>query len=92
MSPRAALGSSGNSSSVYDLWKRIGFMRHAGEFYLLAKIMVEYVERGQRKRKAANSHSSMLPPVVKPFGFEKYDETSMQQVNDLIVSFNSINL
>ncbi|EXJ69403.1 uncharacterized protein A1O5_07439 [Cladophialophora psammophila CBS 110553] len=91
MSP-TALALSGNSSSVYDLWKRTGFMRHAAEFHLLAKIIVKHVEMCQRDRTTAQSNSFMLTSAAQPFGFEKYDETSMQQVNDLIVSFNSFNI
>lgn len=67
-------------------------MRHAAEFYLLAKIMVEHIEMHQHDHTSARSHSFMLTPATKSFGFEKYDETSMQQVNDLIVSFKNIDI
>lgn len=92
MSPGATFTMNRSSSSAQDLWKRTGFMRHAAEFYLLAKIMVEHVELCQRDRTSAQGRSSLLASAPKPYGFEKYDETSMQQVNDLIVSFNSVNI
>jgi hypothetical protein len=67
-------------------------MRHAAEFYLLAKLLVGHIEMRQRDRTTAQSHSFMLNPERKSLGLEKYDETSMQQVNDLIVSFKRINI
>ena len=87
----------GNNSSTREMWKRSGFMRNAPEFWLLAKIVLERLESTLDNEEAAddllgvsdgNRGSSTLSSSV----LDKYDETSMSQVNALITGFQKLNL
>lgn len=62
-----------------DTWKRIGFMRHAGEFWLLAKLILERFQHLQNdETEAADPGRGVL---------HQYDDTDMSQVNRLIMEF-----
>ncbi|KIW18811.1 hypothetical protein PV08_03100 [Exophiala spinifera] len=83
---------SGLSSSVCDpnqVWKRIGFMREAPEYWLLARVKLERLSSTQRSLEAAeglsgfNSRLCNMPGNILP----KYDETSMEQLSEFIDSF-----
>lgn len=75
-------------------WKRIGFMRNAPEYWLLARIILERLESTQQSLDAAESLSGQsgwrynLTASVLP----KYDETSMDQLNEFITSFQSLKM
>ncbi|EXJ91674.1 hypothetical protein A1O3_00224 [Capronia epimyces CBS 606.96] len=75
-------------------WKRIGFYRNAPEYWLLARIMLEKVESS---RQTANAGESLLGREdwrrtgVSPI-LSRFDETSMDQVNDLITSFQPLSM
>lgn len=75
--PHATVDSESPTLAPHDMWKRIGFMQHSHEFWLLAKLIVERMmlksaaEFGQDSDKVLN----------------KFDQNNMQQVNELIASF-----
>ncbi|KAK4497141.1 hypothetical protein PRZ48_011591 [Zasmidium cellare] len=70
------------------MWKRVGFSRYACEYWTLAKLIVDRIslsaflkETTQQEQSTGESQDSLL---------EKYDDTSMKQVNDLITEFQRI--
>ncbi|EXJ57776.1 uncharacterized protein A1O5_12334 [Cladophialophora psammophila CBS 110553] len=79
-----------------DMWRRVGFMRHANEYWYLANLMVQRLSMppltdpsesaveasGQAQSPLSASGNESVGPLL-----EKYDETSMQQVNTLISDF-----
>ena len=78
-----------------EMWKRVGFMRNAPEFWLLAKIVLERLESDHRQEEETNSFvdSSGKRTDNLPLGspvLEKYDETSMGQVNHIITMFQRL--
>ena len=80
-----------------DMWKRIGFMRHAGEFWLLAHVIVNRISglnAQQPETSAIPSQGSSMHLDCGPSDpiLNKYDETSMRQVNDLIADFHKVHL
>lgn len=83
-----------------EMWKRIGFMRHAEEYWLLAKLMVDNVSHNEGSTVHASQGASMygIPTFshaetqsANPL-LNEYDETSMEQVNALIADFQKIGL
>lgn len=64
------------------MWKRLGFVQHADEFWVLAKLVLE------RLRKAQGTEMSSAPSWN---GVEQhdlnYDESEMSQVSRLIEEF-----
>jgi len=82
--------------SPYDEWKRIGFMRHTAEFWLLARIVLKQIEAAlSTKSNAENdllrNHTSQTSNVSSTV-LKKYDETSMSQVNDIITAYQAMHL
>ena len=77
-----------DQETLQEPWKKIGFMRHAPEFWCLAVIILQHSEllrmrRGQREN--GNYHTKK--------GFlEKYDETNMSQVHDLVGGMVGLNI
>jgi hypothetical protein len=77
------------------MWKRVGFMKNAPEFWLLAKIVLERLEADRHEEDATDSLWSGKGGDVPSLGFpvlEKYDKTSMGQVNDIITMFQRLNV
>ncbi|KIW21265.1 hypothetical protein PV08_01845 [Exophiala spinifera] len=88
-----------------DFWRQIGFVRHAAEYWLLASFMLEKISTAaeasakQDETVAGGSggggDASTAPdaetstPTVEPM-LGKYDETSMQQVHDLLADFQNM--
>ena len=67
-----------------NMWKRIGFMRHAYEFWLLANLILDRISSqatiseygiGLPSREQDTLTQSVLP---------EYDQNNMRQVNELI--------
>lgn len=87
--------------SCRDLWRRIGFVRHAAEYWLLASFMLEKISTASAARLdetipvgGDGGDSRTAPDVgttstVEPM-LGKYDETSMQQVHDLLADFQKM--
>lgn len=75
-----------------NMWQRVGFCKYCPEYWLLANLMVsrltelcispmeDQVEIGQDEMERLDD--GPLDSILK-----KYDQTSMRQVNDLILSF-----
>jgi hypothetical protein len=80
-----------------EMWKRVGFMRNAPEFWLLAKIVLERVEADRCQVELTNPFIDSSGNRVDnlPLGspvLDRYDETSMGQVNDIIMMFQRLNV
>lgn len=65
-----------------NMWKRVGFMRHATEFWLLANIILD------RFRRLQNDETDVAEPGRGVL--HKYDEIDMSQMNGLIAEFRSM--
>jgi hypothetical protein len=97
--PTALHVDSGNANAnAATMWKRIGFSRYCAEFWLLAALLLARIS-------AASTHQHQLGQsdiggegsdlsrarIVEPV-LDKYDQTSMRQVNDLITDFGKVQL
>ncbi len=72
-----------------SMWKRVGFSRFADEYWLLARLIVVKMKTAvQNKHKRQSAADDSDGPA--DLGLNEYDETSMQQVNDLISDFQQI--
>lgn len=72
-------------------------MRYAPEFWLLAKIVLERLEADRHEVNVTNTlvDRSGKPNDILPLEstvLDKYDETSMGQVNDIITMFQRLNV
>jgi hypothetical protein len=83
-----------------EMWKRVGFMRHAEEYWLLAKLMVDNLSHSEETLVGTNQSTSEhgRMSIGAPEGrsvdplLNEYDETSMEQVNALIADFQKVGL
>ena len=71
-----ASGTDEEGDSFPGMWKRVGFIKNAYEYWLLCCILVERSPLGE---------SGEIKPVL-----GRYDETDMSQVNDLIAQFGDM--
>jgi hypothetical protein len=87
------------------MWKRVGFVRFSPEFWLLGNLLTERISattttpqdqhfgRGDSvlgpSQSSPSRHSK--PKSAEPI-LEKYDQTSMRQVNDLITDFQKFHV
>ncbi|KIW99738.1 uncharacterized protein Z518_11151 [Rhinocladiella mackenziei CBS 650.93] len=81
------------------MWRRVGFMRHANEYWHLANLIVERLSApltedtdimdaaGEAQSSFSISGNGPISPLL-----QKYDETSMQQVNILISDFRKVRI
>lgn len=72
------------------MWKRVGFCRYCPEFWLLASLMTErlgLLGDLPQGNDLAPLDDGALDPIL-----NKYDQTSMRQVNNLIVGFQTFQL
>jgi hypothetical protein len=91
-----------SSLPLETMWKRMGFIRFAPEYWLLGVLLTNRISgatnQAQDKSQDVDDagRSSLPPPAatgssaqIKSVGpiLEKYDQTSMRQVNDLITDF-----
>ena len=69
-------------------WRRDGFIRHAEEYRLLALFSLERVDSSVRdeSQKSPYENTSRRPQNM----LGRYDETSMRQVADLMLAFQSL--
>ena len=79
-------------------WQRIGFMRYSPEYWLLARLMVDRLQHSELMQmedymptSSNNSATSRGPAILDP-DLTEYDQTSMQQVNELISELKKINI
>ncbi|RJE21070.1 hypothetical protein PHISCL_06584 [Aspergillus sclerotialis] len=71
------------------MWERHGFWKHCPEYWLLADLMVTHLSEicaSPGERLADQSQADCLYGPVDSI-LNKYDQTSMRQVNELISSF-----
>lgn len=79
-----------------NMWQRVGFIKHASDYWLLASLILDRIciaERQILSSERNDDYRSELPvdgPIQNPVS--RYDETSMQQVNDLIADLRSMDL
>lgn len=68
-----------------NMWRRIGFCRYCPEYWLLANLMADRLATLgalQQGNGMTTVDEGPLDPIL-----DQYDQTSMQQVNDLIMGF-----
>jgi hypothetical protein len=88
--PYAMQDSKSPTLAPEDMWKRVGFMQHAYEFWLLANLIVERVLLVKMPVDSPdpdpdqNDRGAIIEPVL-----HRYNQYNMQQVNDLISSFEN---
>lgn len=76
-----------------NMWQRVGFCRHAGDFWLLASVKVDRLSVAEAEQHRATrgelvpDDSEQSDPIL-----PQYDQTSMRQVNELISEFQRVHL
>lgn len=79
-----------------NAWRRIGFSRHAHEYWLLASVITDRIEsadkpggEGGKRQKSPEevAEGAASDPIL-----TRYDQTSMRQVNDLIADFQKFQI
>ncbi|ROT34504.1 hypothetical protein SODALDRAFT_329757 [Sodiomyces alkalinus F11] len=80
-----------------NAWRRIGFQRHAPEFWLLASVIMGRLTSADHSWRRHESSSSWVTPPAHASPrddriFTKYDQTSMHQVNELISDFHKVQI
>jgi hypothetical protein len=85
------------------MWKRIGFVRFSPEYWLLGSLLTDRLSTTTATSSDQPSASGNVSGLFQtPSGtrgkarsaepiLEKYDQTSMRQVNDLITGFQKLN-
>lgn len=86
---------SGEQLVPENMWKRTGFLRHAPEYWMLAKLIVERIWAKAELHDSPPEDFPLPGHVATQEGpseplLGKYDDTSMKQVNDLISEFQRI--
>ncbi|KAF0637477.1 hypothetical protein FPSE5266_09730 [Fusarium pseudograminearum] len=78
--------------SPAELWRRVGFMRHSPEYWLLAKLLVDRLSAPIETM--TNPEDALLDAttVTQEPILARYDQTSMLQVNDLITGFQNVHI
>jgi hypothetical protein len=82
----------GQSVSDTDMWRRPGFWKHASEFWLLSRILLDRMVSSQRGAEAAEtlSGSDNTRCEVEPHMLDEYDETSLIRINGFIRNFQAL--
>ncbi|KAJ5520380.1 hypothetical protein N7463_000833 [Penicillium fimorum] len=68
-----------------ELWRRMGFFRYAPEYWLLAHLMADRLAvlgTSKPENELEPLDEGLLDPIL-----NRYDQTSMRQINDLIMGF-----
>ena len=77
------------------MWKRLGFCRFCPEYWLLASLMTDRLEAANSSMEEDVESSDELGKLddgrLDPI-LDKYDQTSMRQVNDLIAGFQRVQI
>lgn len=91
--------------SPETMWKRVGFIRYSPEYWLLGSLLIERIsatitaaqEQSRNKdtfsgaffedRTGGQAQTKSVEPIL-----NKYDQTSMRQVNDLITDFQKFHV
>ena len=80
-----------------NMWKRIGFMRHAAEYWLLADLITRSLvstppgaaEEPAPGHGGGPAELHLVSREKTRSMLERYDENSMRQVNELIAAFQA---
>lgn len=73
-----------------ELWRRMGFCRYAPEYWLLAHLMADRLAvlgTSKAEDELEPLDEGPLDPIL-----NRYDQTSMRQVNDLIMGFQTFQI
>lgn len=73
-----------------ELWRRMGFSRFAPEYWLLAHLMADRLAvlgPSQPESELEPLDEGPLDPIL-----NQYDQTSMRQINDLIMGFQTFQI
>lgn len=73
-----------------ELWKRMGFFRYAPEYWLLAHLMADRLAvlgTSKPETELEPLDEGPLDPIL-----NRYDQTSMRQINDLIMGFQTFQI
>ena len=73
-----------------ELWRRMGFCRYAPEYWLLAHLMADRLAVlgiSKAENELEPLDEGPLDPIL-----NRYDQTSMRQVNDLIMGFQTFQI
>lgn len=77
------------------MWKRLGFCRFCPEYWLLASLMTDWLDAANTSMEedveAPDELEKLDDGRVDPI-LDKYDQTSMRQVNDLIAGFQRVQI
>lgn len=69
------------------LWKQVGFLRQASEFWQLARIMVDEIMSTTNEGEDDNDEEEERSKAL-----SRYDHTDMGDVNGLIMQYRRLNL
>lgn len=79
-----------------NAWRRIGFSRHAHEYWLLASVITDRIESADPSGKGRGPGERLVEAAAEGGGpdpiLTRYDQTSMRQVNDLIADFQKVQI
>ncbi|PKS08387.1 hypothetical protein jhhlp_005331 [Lomentospora prolificans] len=80
-----------------NAWRRIGFCRHAHDYWLLASVIIDKLtspvcDMTVNPASSPESDTGQSPPRENTTILTQYDQTSMQQVNELIADFQKIQI
>lgn len=79
-----------------NAWKRIGFMRYSPEYWLLARLMIDRLQRSEDGTDATacsyKDESEHEPVDAAAHTLANFDQTSMQQVNSLISELQDVRI
>ena len=77
-----------------QMWKRVGFLRYSVEYWSLASLILDRISTSATNQQHPGitsdtgiSRQTALPNDPPSEILDRYDETSMRQVNDLISEF-----
>ncbi|KAJ5154309.1 uncharacterized protein N7500_009748 [Penicillium coprophilum] len=73
-----------------ELWRRMGFFRYAPEYWLLAHLMADRLAvlgTSKPENELEPLDEGPLDPIL-----NRYDQTSMRQINDLIMGFQTFQI
>ncbi|OOQ91172.1 hypothetical protein PEBR_01253 [Penicillium brasilianum] len=73
-----------------NLWKQVGFLRQASEFWQLARIMVDEIKSTTNECEDVDEEEAEEAERSK--ALSRYDHTDMGDVNGLIMQYRSMNL
>ncbi|KAJ2893600.1 hypothetical protein MKZ38_008423 [Zalerion maritima] len=96
--PHGIVAVEGKNLPPDQLWKRVGFVRYSFEYWLLGNLITDKIAaaRDASPSRFNPGHGSEAPrsPRARSLDpiLDKYDQTSMRQVNDLIAAFRQFQI